>query len=250
MSHWLDKTLTVPPSSLWWFPWRWVYGNRRPWAKFPMASQLRQCRMVTTHTNTVGGSRLAARNGKSGLYGGGEYGFLGREYLIKKTFRNNLPQVDLDFISEKSRGLTFHPKFPSRLGPDSDRWPKKPPRRPHRRGTPGSTGRDFFCCRLRLCEQAENLWECVVNEDFCTLWFMYRFKYYKYIHIINTHILIFARWVKWIQTIHESWFPSPASTPVPLVLGRQNSIVYYKILLASAHIVAVLAGWFYGCSPW
>ena len=78
---------------------------------------------------------------------------------------------------------------------------------------------------------------------------MYRFKYYKYIHITNTHILIFARWVKWIQTIHESRFPSPASTPVPLVLGRQNSIVYYKILLASAHIVAVLAGWFYGCSP-
>ena len=88
-----------------------------------------------------------------GFMVGGEYGFLGREYFMKKTFRNNLPQVDLDFISEKSRALTFHPLTATR--------------RPHRRGTPGSTGRDFFGCRLRLCEQAENLWEweCVVNEE-------------------------------------------------------------------------------------
>jgi len=34
---------------------------------------------------------------------------------------------------------------------------------------------------------------------------------------------------------------------VAVHLGPQNSIVYYKILLASAHIVAVVAGWFYGC---
>lgn len=37
-----------------------------------------------THTNTVGGSWLAACNGKSGLYGGGEYGFLGGNILFKK----------------------------------------------------------------------------------------------------------------------------------------------------------------------
>ena len=52
------------------------------------------------------------------------------------------------------------------------------------------------------------------------LWFMYKFKYCKYIHMIHTyiyiyneyHILTFARWVKSIQTIHEYRFPSPASS--------------------------------------
>ena len=102
-----------------------------------------------THTNTVGGSRLAARNGKSGLYGGGWIWFPGKGILYEKNLQKQLIQVDLDFISEKSRDLTYHPLTATR--------------RPHSRGTPGSTGRFL---QIADC----SVWTSKESMGMCTLW--------------------------------------------------------------------------------
>eukprot|EP00435_Cladocopium_sp_Y103_P012744 s1175_g3.t1 len=45
---------------------------------------------------------------------------------------------------------------------------------------------------------------------------------------------------------YEEWVFEGART-VAVLLGPEASLVYYKVLLAAAHVLALVAGWIYGC---